>query len=117
MPRNNSKSMYKFRVGVCSICGKLIGQSFSSNKCSTCYWEKKQPQVIEKRRTQKQDRAEYLARKREYKREYWEGVRNGTIRRGVAYKHIITSMKGEPLRFGIVYEDSLFYEYAEFKLS
>lgn len=53
---------------------------------------------------------------KKYQKEYWEGVRNGTIRRGIKYKHYITSKSGEPLTFGIIYEDQPGYAESEFIL-
>ncbi len=87
--------MFKLRKGNCSICGKVIGKSVSSNKCPNCY----------KDRRKLQD---------QYRQEYWEGVKNGTIRRGVKFKQIVTSGYGEPLTYAVIYEDNPLYETAQF---
>lgn len=53
---------------------------------------------------------------KKYHKEYWEGVRDGTIKRGVKYKIIVTSKIGEPLMFDVIYEDDPRYSEAEFKI-
>jgi hypothetical protein len=88
--------MKKARKGICSICTKPIGVSLSSNKCSACYWIKKEEKGV-------------------YRKGYWEGVRNGTIRRGVPFKTIVTSEVGNHyLTFDVIYEDQPGYAEAKF---
>lgn len=75
-----------------------------------CYWEKKQPQYIDRKKPDK----ERKAMKEAYKREYWQGVKNGTIRRGIQFKTVATSKPGEPLTFKVIYEDQPGYDEASF---